>query len=102
MKVFKDDIIREYSQRQGINGSEAKRRFDDIIDIITENLIAGNDIKIPNFFNFFVKELKAKPGINPITKDPIIIQATKTIQVKMTKPLKDQLKANNLPKYLYE
>jgi DNA-binding protein HU-beta len=70
---------------------EAERRFNDVLDLITDELYAGNDVKLNHFFNFFVKELAAKNGKNPVTKEDMVIPKVKTIRVRMTKPVKDAI-----------
>lgn len=86
--LYKDDIIAEYASVKGITLKEAKERIEGILEIINYALVFGYDVKLNNFFNFYGVTLKEKSGINPVTKEPIKIEATRTIRVKMTKPLK--------------
>lgn len=88
-EIFKDDIARKLSDRRGITEAEAKRRLEDIKDLIVDELIDGNTVKWAGFFNFFPKIRKQKDANNPQTGVFMIIPETKTILARMTKPLKD-------------
>jgi nucleoid DNA-binding protein len=91
MTIFKKDLIAQYAESEGITKVEAEKRIDTIFELITTNLVNGNDVKLANFFNFFVKELKEKQAKNPQTGEPMTIPATRTCSVKMTKPLKERI-----------
>jgi nucleoid DNA-binding protein len=89
--LYKDDLVRIYAEQEGITKTEAKKRVDDILGLISDSLVLGENVKMNNFFNFFVRELKAKEGKNPYTKKPMVIPATRSVHARMTKPLKDRI-----------
>ncbi|MGA4519269.1 HU family DNA-binding protein [Solibacillus silvestris] len=88
---FKRDIAKEYAAIEDIPVNEAEKRINAIFEIVTVNLVEGNDVKLANFFNFFVKDLKAKDGVHPQTGKPMVINAVRTVVSKMTKPLKERI-----------
>lgn len=88
---FKRDIAKEYSEQAGIPIVEAEKRMDTIFEIVTTNLVSGNNVKLANFFNFFVKERKEKAALHPQTGEHMTIHAVRTIVAKMTKPLKERV-----------
>ncbi|MCQ2791996.1 MAG: HU family DNA-binding protein [Bacilli bacterium] len=51
----------------------------------------GEEISIPDVGKLVVKKRKARKGINPLTKKPISIPASKTIVFKPAKALKKAL-----------
>lgn len=89
--LYKTDLVEKYATLKGITKTEATERMDDIFELIVSELVSGNVIKLANFFNFFPSLRKAKPGKNPVTNEDMIIPATKTLVVKMTKPVKDRV-----------
>lgn len=92
--IYKKDLVAELAKKEGITKVEAERRIDSVLDIIVGHLVngeAGDKVKIANFFNFQVKELKEKQAKNPRTGELMTIPATKTVVVRMTKPLKEKL-----------
>lgn len=89
--VFKRDLRDEYAEKRGITKVEAERRIDDVCELIASHLEKGENVKIANFFNYFVKERAAKEAKNPRTGEPMTIEATRTVVVRMTKPMKQRI-----------
>lgn len=90
-ELYKKDLILHYAEIRGLSKTEAEERVEDILGLITDYLVADHDVKLNNFFNFFVRPRKAKKGKNPVTGADMEIAATKTVVSKMTKPLKDRI-----------
>ena len=88
---FKKDLAAEYAELESITNVEAVKRIDTILELISGNLEAGRDVKVANFFNFFVKERASKQAKNPQTGEDMVIPATRTVVAKMTKPLKARI-----------
>lgn len=86
---FKKDLINTYAEKEDVTKAEAERRIDSVFKIILNELFAGNDVRLNNFFNFFLKTRRAKPGKNPLTGQDFVIPEVKTVLVRMTKPVKD-------------
>lgn len=95
MAIYKEDLKKIYAEKYGISQAEAGRRIKEVTDIISECLVEGNDVKIAKFLNFKVKDRKAKNAINPRTKEPTIIPATRTVVVSMTKSLKNRIQGKS-------
>lgn len=60
-----------------------------VIETITETLAKGDSIQLVGFGTFEVRERAARKGINPRTKKPIKIAATKVPAFKAGRALKD-------------
>lgn len=95
MTVFKNDIRDQYAEAKGITKTEAENRINDIFELVATHLENGRDVKLANFFNFFVKVRDAKNGLHPQTGVPMVIEATRTCVVKMTKPFKARIQGKN-------
>ena len=54
--------------QMGLSKKISEVLFDDIFDLIVENLIKYKKIKISNFGTFILKRKKSRPGYNFITK----------------------------------
>ena len=59
---------------------------------ITDVLSEGNKVSFVGFGSFEVTETKEKNGVNPSTKEKIVIPATKRPKFKAGKLLKDAVK----------
>jgi nucleoid DNA-binding protein len=90
-KIVKDDLAREYAVYKNITIKEARERIDDVTELIARNLASGNNVKIMDFFNFSVKERRAKKGVSLATGEPTIIPATKTVVARMSQSLKERI-----------
>jgi DNA-binding protein HU-beta len=64
-----------------------RRTFEEIAAAL-EN---GEKVKIAGFGTFEVKERPARKGLNPSTKEPIEIAASKVVSFKASKGLKESL-----------
>lgn len=90
-EMYRKDLVNQYAEAANITKTEALERIDTIFDLITKALYSGKNVKLSGFFNFFVRDRKAKEGVNPITKEPMTIPASKYIHVKMSKAVKDHI-----------
>lgn len=61
------------------------------IEIVGEELSAGNEVRLVGFGTFKVIQKKARKGINPKTLKAIDIPATKTPKFVAGKTLKDRI-----------
>ena len=60
-----------------------------MLESITETLASGEKVSLVGFGTFEVKERAAHQGINPSTKEPMQIPASKSPVFKSGKQLKD-------------
>ena len=54
-------------EKIGLNMRESKDMVDAFFDLICQQLVEGNDVKIPGFGNFQIRDKAARPGRNPRT-----------------------------------
>jgi len=92
MVMFKKNLVADLAKELNISKVEAEKRIDSVLNIIADNIVKGNDVKLIGFFNFFVRERKEKEAKNPRTGEPLTIKATKTVVAKLTRPLKRRIK----------
>ncbi|MFH1434850.1 MAG: HU family DNA-binding protein [Pseudomonadota bacterium] len=70
---------------------ESAKLVDDLFEIIITTLLNGEEVKISGFGTFVVKQTAARKGINPKTKEQIMIPSKKAVKFRASKPLKDRL-----------
>jgi integration host factor subunit alpha len=78
-------------EQLGLNKREAKDFIDAFFDLIASNVAKGQDVKISGFGNFKVNTKKARPGRNPRTGEPALVQARRTVTFQSSPTLKDVL-----------
>ena len=69
----------------GLNKREAKDMVDAFFDLIVQELVKGNDVKISGFGNFQLRSKSPRPGRNPRTGEPMEVAASRTLVFKAAK-----------------
>ena len=85
----KGELIKVMAEKAGFTNKDAAIAYDAFIETITEALKAGEKVTLVGFGSFEVKEVAAKTGINPQTKEPVEIPACKKPVMKFGKAYKD-------------
>ena len=85
----KADLITAVAQKSGLTRKDADKVVASVLESITETLASGEKVSIVGFGTFEVKERAAHQGINPSTKEPMQIPASKSPVFKSGKQLKD-------------
>ena len=73
----KTELIEKVALQADVPEAEAKRYFEAFEGVVTEALRGGEEVRITGFGKFYVREQKAREGVNPQTKDKISIPAKK-------------------------
>lgn len=80
-------------ERIGLNKRESKDMIDAFFDLVAQNLVDGNDVKISGFGNFQIRTKAARPGRNPRTGEAVSIKARRVVTFHASHKLKDQIQA---------
>lgn len=75
----------------GMTKKDAEKVVNATLDAMIEALAAGEKVTLTGFGSFEVHERAARTGINPQTKEPIEIAASKVPAFKAGKALKEAL-----------
>jgi DNA-binding protein HU-beta len=75
--VNKTELIEEIAERADSSKGEAQRYVDVFEEIIAEALRSGEEVQVTGFGKFYVREQKAREGVNPQTKEKMRIPASK-------------------------
>ena len=73
----KKELIERIAEEAGTSRSEAQRYFEAFEEVVTEALKSGEEVQIPGFGKFSVRERKAREGRNPQTGQKMKIAAQK-------------------------
>ena len=89
--MTKADRITVVAQKTNLSKKDSDKAVAAVLDAITETLAAGEKVSLVGFGTFEVKERAAREGINPRTKEKIIIPASKLPSFKAGKALKEEV-----------
>ncbi len=73
----KTELVEEIAHRIDSSQAEAQRYVDTLEKVVTEALKGGEEVQITGFGKFYVREQKAREGVNPQTKQKMHIPAQK-------------------------
>ena len=89
----KNELISSIASETGLTKTDAAKAVDAFVSSISSALKSGDEVRLVGFGTFEVAERAAREGINPLTKQPMKIAASKAPKFKAGKGLKDTLNA---------
>ena len=84
-KLTKKDIISNIAQDSHLT----KKDITEVVDLALTQICEGKTVDLAGFGKFEITERKAREGINPLTKEKIQIEASKSVKFKIAKALKE-------------
>lgn len=87
----KTEFINSIAEKSGLSKTDAKKALDAFVDTVASELKAGNKVAILGFGTFSVNEKAARTGLNPRTKESIVISAHNVAKFKPSNELNDSL-----------
>ena len=87
----KAELAAAVSERTDMTKQQAVSAVDAVFDAISDALMKGEEVRVPNFGNFTIAQRAAGTGRNPQTGEPINIRASKQVKFKAGKGLKDSM-----------
>ncbi|MDN5342975.1 HU family DNA-binding protein [Oceanotoga sp. DSM 15011] len=88
----KKELISALAEKIGVSKKDAGTYLDSFVEIVSESLENGEEVKLVGFGTFSVSERKARKGVNPQTKKPIEIPARKVPKFRPGNELKERVK----------
>ncbi len=87
----KTELIEEIAQRTDSSKGEAQRYVESFEEVVAGALRSGEEIQITGFGKFYVRQQKAREGVNPQTKQKMHIPVSKVPAFSAGKGLKEVL-----------
>lgn len=78
----KGDLINEIAAKAGLNKVNAKAALDACLEAIEQALANNDSVKLIGFGTFSIVDKPERSGINPRSKEKIIIPARKVVKFK--------------------
>ena len=85
----KSEIIEALANKTGFSKADVTKVYEETFELFKEELGKGNDVSVAGFGNFKISERAARDGINPLTKEPLHIDAKKVVSFKAGSALKE-------------
>lgn len=90
--VNKKALVETVAEKLGMTKKDATVAVDTVFEEITNTLAQNGKVDISGFGKFEVAERPARMGINPATKEPLQIAASKAPKFKAAKAFKEAIK----------
>jgi DNA-binding protein HU-beta len=87
----KKQFIERMVERTDSPKGEAEKHLEAFTATISEALKAGEEVQLPGFGKFYVREQKAREGRNPQSGEKMQIEARKVPAFKAGKALKESI-----------
>ena len=95
----KGELTRSFSRRTGLSLRQSKRALDSLfgvegkqIGLIPATLAQGKAIRLSGFGTFETRRRAARPGRNPRTGEPLMIEAARLPAFRAGRALKDRVR----------
>ncbi|MBV0888905.1 HU family DNA-binding protein [Gluconacetobacter entanii] len=85
------DLVDHIATTTDTSKTDTRKVLDALIEAMTAAAKAGDEITLPNFGKFKVREVAAREGRNPATGATIQIAASRKLAFTPAKALKDSL-----------
>ncbi|MBR1442600.1 MAG: HU family DNA-binding protein [Firmicutes bacterium] len=85
----KTELVSAIAEKAELSKKDAEKALKAYEEVITAELVAGNDVRLVGFGTFDVLERAEHEGRNPRTKEPMTIPASKAPRFRAGKALKD-------------
>ena len=87
--MTKAELISAVAEKSELTKKDSEKADTAVLEAITEALAEGEKVSLVGFGTFEVKDRVARKGINPRTKEPMDIPASKLPSFKAGKGLKE-------------
>ena len=88
-KLTKKEIISNIAEDSHLTKKDITEIVDSTLTQVFDALSEGKTVDLAGFGKFEITERKAREGFNPLTKEKIQIEASKSVKFKVAKALKE-------------
>lgn len=88
----KTELVAAIAEKAGIAKKDADKALAAFIETVEDEMKKGGKVQLVGFGTFEVRERSARKGINPLTKQPIDIAASKAPVFKAGNAFKNAIK----------
>ena len=87
----KTGLIKEVSKKCNLSQKECLSALNAMTEIIAKTLKSGDEVGVLGFGKFEMRDRKARKSINPKTREPILIAASRVPVFRISKSFKQSI-----------
>jgi DNA-binding protein HU-beta len=88
--MTKAELITKIAIKSDLTRIGGSRALEQILASISAALKAGEEVSLTGFGRFYVRDVAERKGINPATKEPLLLKAKKVPAFKPGQHFKDK------------
>ncbi|WBX36716.1 HU family DNA-binding protein [Mycoplasma capricolum subsp. capricolum] len=89
--MTKKELINKIALETEVSKKEVNLIVKKVFELISKNLLDKKEVLISDFGKFTILQKVSRKGVNPITRQKMVIPASKTVKFKPSKQLKELL-----------
>lgn len=89
--INKLELVNELAERLGVSKVEAERNLTTLQEIIVENVVEGNEVKLSGFIHLYPTTQKARTVKNPSNGEEIEVPEKTTVRARVLGKFKDRV-----------
>jgi len=93
MALKRADMVESLFNELGLGKLEGRELVDLFIEEIVGSLAIGEQVKLPGFGNFDLRDKKERPGRNPKTLESVPVSARRVVTFKSGQKLRARVEA---------
>jgi DNA-binding protein HU-beta len=78
----KAELVSAVAEKSGLTKKDTAVFVDSLMETVIEAVVSGDKVSLVGFGNFEPRDRAEKNGVNPQTKEPMVIPASKTVGFK--------------------
>lgn len=90
--MTKKELVKAIAEKMGITQKDTMAVIDAMTDVVTDELLKGNAVKIPSLVTLEPQDVEARTARNPRTGESVSVDAHKKVKAKVSKTLKDKVR----------
>lgn len=94
--ITRSDVIDAAHAKTGLSRNECSTVVEKILDILSDNLVEGNAVKISSFGTFDVRDKAERIGRNPKTGEEVPISPRRVLVFRPSNVLKEKINDGHL------
>ena len=91
MTLSKEKLVARIKTQTGMSQQESRQVVDRVLEIMKGSLVRGEDLLISGFGKFSVRQKNARRGMNPQTKESLMLRPRKVLLFKTSGVLRERI-----------
>ena len=92
--MTRSELVEQVASRAGLSKQQAADAVDAVVKTVEETLAGGGEVTLAGFGKFHVAQRGARQGVNPRTRAPIEIAASRVPRFSAGSGLKKAVRGN--------